>query len=174
MEKGFEVIGYFVDPDGDMKSAYDVFVAIDEGHPENLTYYCPIGQHSEGDREYIGDCMEITKEEYLKASGHLYTPKDYLSNITYTGEMAIQDELWKSEKEDLEVMKRLYNEIVAEAREYGFKGIVDIYESSNEMVVELFESEEEFEKVRNGVIDNEDMFGHCLPLVKRLEQIISE
>lgn len=73
-----KVVGYFVDRNGKKDNVYDVFVAIDEGYVNNLTYYAPIGQHSEGDREYINECEIITKEEYLKASSHLYTPKDYL------------------------------------------------------------------------------------------------
>jgi hypothetical protein len=80
MEKGFKVIGYFIDrlDEGEEVNSATVCVAIDEGRPNNYTYYCPIGQHSEGDKEYIQDCTPITKEQYLAISGHLYTPKDYL------------------------------------------------------------------------------------------------
>jgi hypothetical protein len=74
----FKITGYYVDRDGDENSPYNVFVAIDEGVPNNLTYYCPIGQHQQGDKEYLGDCKEITKEHYLRVSSHLYTPADYL------------------------------------------------------------------------------------------------
>lgn len=78
--EGYKVLGYFIDrlEEGEEVSSYNVFVAIDEGYRGKLTYYCPIGQHSEGVREYIDDCTPITKEEYLRVSGHLYTPKDYL------------------------------------------------------------------------------------------------
>lgn len=75
---GFVVLGYFVDYNGDENTTSNLFVAIDEGHVNNLTYYCPIGQHSQGDREYIEECKEITKEHYLQVTGHLYTPKVYL------------------------------------------------------------------------------------------------
>jgi hypothetical protein len=80
MTEGFKVVGYFIDrlDEGEEVNSATVFVAIDEGRFDNLTYYCPIGQHSEGAREYLEDCTPITKEEYLKVSGHLYTPKDYL------------------------------------------------------------------------------------------------
>jgi hypothetical protein len=41
-------------------------------------YYCPIGQHGQLSLEYLKDCKEITKEIYIKVSGHLYTPKTYI------------------------------------------------------------------------------------------------
>jgi hypothetical protein len=75
---GIKVLGYYVDRNGNENSAYDVFVAIDEGVKEKLTYYCPIGQHQQGDRGYMDECNPITKEQYLKASSDLYTPVAYL------------------------------------------------------------------------------------------------
>jgi hypothetical protein len=78
-EKGFKVIGYYVDRDGDETSSSDIFVAIDENLPNNnYNYYCPIGQHQQGDKEYLKDCKQISKEHYMAVSSHLYTPKDYL------------------------------------------------------------------------------------------------
>jgi hypothetical protein len=78
---GCKVLGYFIDRDdkeaGEINGA-TVFVAIDEGDHDRLTYYAPIGQHSEGDRRYLDRCVEITKEEYLEASGPNGTPSDYL------------------------------------------------------------------------------------------------
>jgi hypothetical protein len=78
---GCKVLGYFIDQDdmqaGEINGA-TVFVAIDEGYHDKLSYYAPIGQHSEGDRRYLDRCIEITKEEYLKASGPNGTPSDYL------------------------------------------------------------------------------------------------
>lgn len=75
-----KVIGYFVDIDGDKTSANDVFVAIDEpaDYNGNITIYAPIGQHGAGSREYVKECEEITKEEYINASKGFYTPPDYL------------------------------------------------------------------------------------------------
>lgn len=40
--------------------------------------YCPIGQHGTLSLEYLKDCKEITKEQYIKTSEGLYTPEDYL------------------------------------------------------------------------------------------------
>jgi hypothetical protein len=65
-------------------------VAIDEGATWNckalkgdkrLTFYSPIGQHSEGTGEYLSECIEITKEQYLNASKVLYTPIEYLEGV---------------------------------------------------------------------------------------------
>ncbi|QIW88817.1 hypothetical protein P59_220 [Bacillus phage P59] len=78
---GCKVLGYFIDQDdmqaGEMNGV-TVFVAIDEGYHDRLTYYAPIGQHSEGDRRYLDGCIEISKEQYLKAAGPNGTPSDYL------------------------------------------------------------------------------------------------
>jgi len=77
---GYMVLGYYIDanvPDGTIPASA-IFVAIDEGQPGILTYYSPIGQHTEGDREYIEACTPITKEEYLSISKNIYTPAEYL------------------------------------------------------------------------------------------------
>lgn len=80
MAKGFMILGYYIDARiaKEEITPATIFVAIDEGHHDNLTYYAPIGQHSEGDREYIEECTTITKERYIEISKHLYTPKAYL------------------------------------------------------------------------------------------------
>jgi hypothetical protein len=79
-EKGFMILGYYIDSRiaKEEITPATIFVAIDEGHYNNLTYYAPIGQHSEGDRAYIEECTPITKERYLEISKSLYTPKAYL------------------------------------------------------------------------------------------------
>lgn len=75
-----KILGYYVANDGEKDQAKDVFVAIDErwSHLSDMTVYAPIGQHGGGDKRYLDICTKITKEEYLKASGHLYTPVEYL------------------------------------------------------------------------------------------------
>lgn len=75
-----KIIGYFVDVNGDKTKAENVFVAIDDiaNSRGDLTVYCPIGQHSSASLDYIKECKEITKEEYLEASKIFYTPKEYL------------------------------------------------------------------------------------------------
>jgi hypothetical protein len=73
-----EVVGYYVDRDGDKTKATDVFVLIEFSANGKFEYYCPVGQHGEGYSSYIAECNHITKEEYLEASEGLYTPSDYL------------------------------------------------------------------------------------------------
>jgi len=77
---GYMVLGYYKDEDVPEETipASAIFVAIDEGQYDKLTYYSPIGQHSEGYRDYIEACTPITKEEYLSISNGIYTPGEYL------------------------------------------------------------------------------------------------
>lgn len=78
--KGATVLGYFVaKEDMDNLTGTTVMVAIDEGYPDRLTYYSPIGQHSEGSREYLEDCVAISKETYLENNSGCYTPEEYLN-----------------------------------------------------------------------------------------------
>lgn len=47
--------------------------------PDCIMTYAPIGQHSEALKSYIeNDCIQITKEEYLKISEGIYTPAEYI------------------------------------------------------------------------------------------------
>ncbi len=73
-----EIIGYFVDINGDMENPADVFVAIEKYNNGKFAYYCSVGQHGEGSTAYLDECESITKEEYLKATEGFYTPADYL------------------------------------------------------------------------------------------------
>lgn len=76
---GYEILGYFAhEKDIDDLSANNVMVVIDEGEKGRLTYYCPIGQHSWFYKEYLNECVEISKEDYKKVSKLFYTPEDYL------------------------------------------------------------------------------------------------
>ncbi len=80
---GFTVLGFFVDFEGDKTSSWDVYVAISqtvEG-AEHLECYCPQTQHMTLSRDYMESCERITKEEYLAASGTLFTPADYLVEV---------------------------------------------------------------------------------------------
>lgn len=74
---GYMLLGYYIDADVEA-SPSTIFVAIDEGQYDTVTLYTPIGQHSEGAREYIEECTPITKEEYLNISKGIYTPAEYL------------------------------------------------------------------------------------------------
>ncbi len=90
--------------------------------------------------------------------------------LTYTEEMKQQDELWKIENEDFDVMEKLFYNIMEEAKQKGFNGCYKIYQASNECVCEVYANEEEAEKCRNGEIDTEFMFGYCEPLIEHLEK----
>lgn len=72
-----EVQGYFLDVKGELKPT-DVFVALGEDSKCRIEVYCPIGQHSQADKDYVKECTEITKEQYKEASKGYYTPEDYL------------------------------------------------------------------------------------------------
>jgi len=77
---GYMVLGYYADNHVTLETADSatIFVAIDEGQHSTITYYTPVGQHSEGARMYLEECTPITKEEYLSISKHIYTPAEYL------------------------------------------------------------------------------------------------
>ena len=50
-----------------------------DGKRNWLDSYCVVGQHSEiKDLNYLEQCAEISKEEYIKRTSGLYTPIDYL------------------------------------------------------------------------------------------------
>jgi hypothetical protein len=80
MDKGYEVLGYYVHKDDPELKAANVMIVIEEGY-ERLTCYCPTEQHSQMDRGYFAECIPITKEEYLAASRSFYTPNDYLEDV---------------------------------------------------------------------------------------------
>ena len=91
--------------------------------------------------------------------------------LNYTNEMQKQDELWKSEKEDLDIMEYLFNQIILEARELGFNGYVNIYQANGECICEVYDNKEEYQKCCNGEIGNEFIFGYCKPLIACLEKV---
>lgn len=96
-----------------------------------------------------------------------------LKRLNYTQEMKEQDKLWESEREDLEVMERLYNEIISEAKSKGFKGIARIYNGTTEKLIEIFETKEEMLKADNGEVIAQQTFGYCKPLIEELEILIN-
>lgn len=87
LNKGVEVIGFFIHEDHvDNMNGSTVFVAIESGLRNNrIEYYSPIGQHSEGDRDYLNECHAITKEMYLEHNSGAYTPQEYLEDVNIIG-----------------------------------------------------------------------------------------
>lgn len=81
-DKGWRVLGYYVHKDRQELWAENVEVVIMDDHEYfqsgKLTFYCPIGQHSNGDMGYLEECLPITKEQYIEASKGFYTPEEYL------------------------------------------------------------------------------------------------
>lgn len=79
MKKKNNIIGYFVDKNEEMTPA-TIFVAINEiwDSQGNITAYTPIGQHSSLSREYLKECNQIIKGDYIKYSKGIWTPKEYL------------------------------------------------------------------------------------------------
>ncbi len=93
--------------------------------------------------------------------------------LTYTDQMKEQDLFWQDENENLEVMKQLQEQIVAEAKEKGFNGITKTYVANNEAVTEVYFSLEEKKNVDNGLLDI-DCYGNCKGLIKVLEYGINQ
>ena len=87
-------------------------------------------------------------------------------NLTYTEEMKEQDRLWETEQEDVKVMSRLYNQIIAEAKEKGFKGRCEYVEWGREMTCSIYENEDDDEAYA--------IVGFCKPLISRLKEIMDD
>lgn len=90
--------------------------------------------------------------------------------LNYTLEMQFQDKLWESEKEDTGKMSMLYEEIINEAKQFGFSGVYEIGVFGGEAVIEIFDSEEEKERLQNSGDGIEFCFGFCKPLINCLEK----
>lgn len=95
--------------------------------------------------------------------------------LTYTEEMKEQDELWKSENEDLVLMKKLQKDIETEAKQKGFTGKIICYEVDKEIVSEVYESAEELALVQNGLLEvDSNTFGYCKELIGIIEDIMNQ
>lgn len=89
-----------------------------------MTSYAPIGQHSDLDPEYLKNCLEITKEEYIKASGDVFTPYQYL--------------LTREEIE--EIVKQGLNDIVQKINTQTGITVEDMYYGDEEDMLEIEEN----------------------------------
>lgn len=84
--------------------------------------------------------------------------------LTYTDEMRKQDELWKTEEENIELMGQLQRQVVYEAKAKGWKGAAVFWEGGNESIVDIAENEEEHQH------GNEvESFGYCKALIDKIE-----
>lgn len=89
--------------------------------------------------------------------------------LNYTGEMIIQDKLWGEEKENLNIMAKLYKEIMTEAKDKGFNGYYIIYKANEECICEIYENEDAY----NNGAESLNLFGFCKPLIDYLESILN-
>lgn len=108
--------------------------------------------------------MEILKERLNNKE------EEKIIKLNYTDEMKEQDLLWKNEEEDLEVMEKLYKEIIKEAQEKGFKGHYVIYEYNGECICKIYE---DIEHYNNNDEDSDVMVGYCKPLIEYLEALLN-
>ena len=93
--------------------------------------------------------------------------------LTYTEEMKEQDNLWNEGNEDFNIMARLYNEIIEEAKTKGFNGYACIYDGGQEKLCTIYKNEEEQELAKLGKVEVEDV-GYCKPLIHKLENILNQ
>lgn len=89
--------------------------------------------------------------------------------LNYNDEMKVQDDLWSEEKEDVEIMGKLFKNIMDEAEIKGFKGGYVIYDGENEKIIDVHQV-----KGQENIGEPDGSFGHCKPLVKFLEQAIAK
>lgn len=92
--------------------------------------------------------------------------------LTYTDEMKTQDALWENEQEDSDIMERLFQDIVNEAKANGYTGIANIYQRRSEALCELYDDENhQVAVLTTGA--NADIYDHCQSLIERLEDLCS-
>ena len=95
--------------------------------------------------------------------------------LNYTDKMKEQDNLWRSESENLSTMKELYEAIYSEALKEGFVGYVNIYSSGDEMLAGVYRSMREYEDDCNGSFYMSDGdVGNCKALINRIEAIMNK
>lgn len=90
-------------------------------------------------------------------------------NLTYSEQMKTQDSLWNEEEEDLEVMPKLYEQVMSEAITKGFNGGYVIYEGTNEAIIDIH-----LDKTRVDYDDADESFGYCKPLIEFLERLLNK
>lgn len=86
--------------------------------------------------------------------------------LTYTDEMKKQDELWKEEEEDLELMEQLQRQVIYEAKAKGWKGYAVFWKGENESVVDIAENEDEAWSPYSSEVES---FGYCKALIDKIE-----
>lgn len=113
-----------------------------------------------------------TRKEAQERLELLYQYENVVIKLNYTDEMKEMDKLWENEEEDTTIMERLFNEIVEEAKEKGFDGVVDIYQGPREAIADVYNSQEEMASAQLSGIET-TCYGYCKPLIEHLEERIS-
>lgn len=78
-----------------------------------------------------------------------------MGKITYTEQMKQQDKLFAVAEEDRKLMKKLFDDIVTEARKKGFGGEVKVYDNGSQVIADFGAG---------------DVAGNCTILIKKLER----
>ena len=122
--------------------------------------------------ELVNELGDYGDHDYDQTKGESEMLKDlFRKKLSYTKEMKEQDLLWENESEDFDVMEKLFHQIVNEAKEKGFKGHVLIYKTDIEVVAEVFESKDQYEKAIDGLFDGYyDSTSKCKTLIELLEK----
>ncbi|MCR8994611.1 hypothetical protein [Brevibacillus laterosporus] len=79
--KKVENLGYYIHKDYAELEPLNLMIIYEdchEVHGKFLTMYNPVEAHREIGYDYFGECIQITKEQYLEASKGYYTPSEYL------------------------------------------------------------------------------------------------
>lgn len=100
--------------------------------------------------------------------------KQLENSLSYTVEMEYQDNLWKTEEEDINTMMRLFQEITEEAESFGFEGYVNIYDAGDEAIAEVYESYNYYEFAKAEKLKCDFIGGYCKVLISHLEYLINK
>jgi len=99
----------------------------------------------------------------------------FKKKLTYTKSMQEQDTLWDKGNEDIARMAQLFHDIVEQAKKKGFSGDVYIYtHDESEAIAEVFDTQDEAERARLGLVNDYDTSSTCRRLIKHLEKRLNK
>ena len=93
--------------------------------------------------------------------------------IKYTDEMRLNDRLWELESEDLDLMLKLFHEILYQARKLGFLNPIEIYEANDEICYEIYLDRNHRDACMAGYSEPLKSGGYCKYLIKDIENILT-
>jgi len=77
-----------------------------------------------------------------------------MGRLTYTKEMENQDSHWLQDKEDKEIMKKLFERIINEAKQYSFREYSEIVEENGKAVAKIYTRKDDY--------DNREYYDHSI------------